>query len=121
MFYSLRGNREATQKTGHLRPDHGGQKERRHQYKCDILVCNWDILRIRAKETHENLILLNSYLDDVRAEILNAHKKLHSARNLVTAKEIKLMYLGEAELCMSLMDVVITTIPIGDNPLSREP
>lgn len=74
--------------------------------KRDILVCDWDILRIRARETHENLILLNSYLDDVRAEILNAHKQLHSERKLITAKAIKLRYLGEDELRMGLMDVV---------------
>ena len=74
--------------------------------KRDIPVCDWDVLRIRAKETHNNLILLNSYLDDVRAEILNAQKQLHSERKLITAKAIKLRYLGEDEQRMSLMGLV---------------
>ncbi|MCP4974924.1 MAG: hypothetical protein GY931_02065 [Maribacter sp.] len=57
--------------------------------KRDISVCNWDIFRCRAKETDHNLILLNTYLDDVYAEVLNAHKQLHSERKLITAKAIK--------------------------------
>ncbi|TMM51995.1 site-specific integrase [Maribacter algarum] len=74
--------------------------------KRDIAVCNWDIFRCRAKETSENLILLNSYLDDVHAEVLNAHKQLHSERKLITAKAIKLRYLGEDEDRMTLMKAV---------------
>lgn len=74
--------------------------------KRDIAVCNWDIFRCRAKEHSENLILLNSYLDDVKAEILNAHKQLHSERKIITAKAIKLRYVGEDEERMSLMQLV---------------
>ena len=74
--------------------------------KRDIAVCNWDIFRCRAKETSENLILLNSYLDDVYAEVFNAHKQLHSERKLITAKGIKLRYFGEDEERMSLMQAV---------------
>ncbi|MFD2588333.1 site-specific integrase [Croceitalea marina] len=74
--------------------------------KRDISVCNWDIFRCRAKETSENLILLNTYLDDVHSEVLNAHKQLHSERKLITAKAIKLRYFGEDEERMSLMKAV---------------
>jgi hypothetical protein len=74
--------------------------------KRDISVCNWDIFRCRAKETDQNLILLNTYLDDVYAEVLNAHKQLHSERKLITAKAIKLMYFGEDEERMTLMKAV---------------
>ncbi len=74
--------------------------------KRDISVCNWDIFRCRAKETDQNLILLNTYLDDVYAEVLNAHKGLHSERKLITAKAIKLRYFGEDELRMTLMKAV---------------
>ncbi len=74
--------------------------------KRDISVCNWDIFRCRAKETNQNLILLNTYLDDVYAEVLNAHKGLHSERKLITAKAIKLRYFGEDELRMTLMKAV---------------
>lgn len=74
--------------------------------KRDLSVCNWDIFRCRAKETSENLILLNTYLDDVHAEVLNAHKQLHSERKLITAKAIKLRYFGEDEERMSLMKTV---------------
>ncbi|KAG1649379.1 Cyclic-di-AMP phosphodiesterase PgpH [Nymphon striatum] len=74
--------------------------------KRDIAVCNWDIFRCRAKETDQNLILLNAYLDDVYAEVLNAHKQLHSERKLITAKGIKLRYFGEDEERMSLMKAV---------------
>lgn len=71
-----------------------------------IAVCNWDIFRCRAKETDQNLILLNAYLDDVYAEVLNAHKQLHSERKLITAKGIKLRYFGEDKDRMTLMAAV---------------
>ncbi len=74
--------------------------------KRDIAISNWDIFRCRAKESSENLILLNTYLDDVYAEVLNAHKQLHSERKLITAKAIKLRYLGEDEQKMTLMQAV---------------
>ena len=74
--------------------------------KRDISVCNWDFLRCRAKETSENLILFNSYLDDVYAEVFNAHKQLHSERKLITARAIKLRYFGEDEERMTLMKAV---------------
>ena len=60
----------------------------------------------RAKETDQNLILLNTYLDDVYAEVLNAHKQLHSERKLITAKAIKSRYFGEDEERMTLMKAV---------------
>jgi site-specific recombinase XerD len=74
--------------------------------KRDIAVCNWNIFRCRAKETDQYLILLNTYLDDVYAEVLNAHKQLHSERKLITAKAIKARYLGEDEDHMTLMKAV---------------
>lgn len=74
--------------------------------KRDIAVCNWDRLRCRAKETDQNLILLNTYLNDVYAEVLNAHKQLHSERKLITAKAIKSRYFGEDEERMTLMKAV---------------
>lgn len=74
--------------------------------KRDIAMSNWDIFRCRAKETSQNLILLNTYLDDVHAEVLNAHKQLHSERKLITARAIKLRYLGEDEERMTLMQAV---------------
>ena len=74
--------------------------------KRDIAVCNWDIFRCRAKETDQNLILLNTYLDDVYAEVLNAHKQLHSERKVITAKGIKLRYFGEDEQRITLMKAV---------------
>jgi len=74
--------------------------------KRDIAVCNWDIFRCRAKEIDHNHILLNTYLDDVHAEVLNAHKQLHSERKVITAKGIKLRYFGEDEERMTLMKAV---------------
>jgi tRNA A37 threonylcarbamoyladenosine modification protein TsaB len=75
-------------------------------FKTTFLLCNWDIFRCRAKETNENLILLNTYLDDVYAEVLNAHKQLHSERKVITAKGIKLRYFGEDEQRITLMKAV---------------
>lgn len=74
--------------------------------KRDIAVCNWNIFKCRAKESDQNLVLLNSYLDDVYAEVLNAHKQLHSERKLITARAIKSRYLGEDEDHMTLMKAV---------------
>ncbi len=74
--------------------------------KRDIAVCNWNIFRCRAKEIDHNLILLNTYLDDVYGEVLNAHKQLHSERKLITAKAIKSRYFGEDEERMTLMKAV---------------
>ena len=74
--------------------------------KRDIAVCNWDIFRCRAKEIDHNHVLLNTYLDDVHAEVLNAHKQLHSERKVLTAKAIKLRYFGEEEDRMTRMKAV---------------
>jgi len=56
-----------------------------------------------------NHILLNTYLDDVHAEVLNAHKQLHSERKVITAKGIKLRYFEEDE---ERMTFTITEISI---------
>lgn len=82
------------------------KKRAEFSIKRDISVCNWNIFKCRAKETDQNLILLNTYLDDVYAEVLNAHKQLHSERKLITAKAIKSRYLGEDEEHMTLMKAV---------------
>jgi len=82
------------------------KKRAEFSIKRDIAVCNWNIFRCRAKETDQNLILLNTYLDDVYGEVLNAHKQLHSERKLITAKAIKLRYFGEDEERITLMDAV---------------
>lgn len=82
------------------------KKRAEFSIKRDIAVCNWNIFRCRAKETDQNLILLNTYLDDVYAEVLNAHKQLHSERKLITAKAIKSRYFGEDEERMTLMKAV---------------
>jgi len=74
--------------------------------KGDIAVCNWDIFRCRAKETDQSLILLNTYLDDVYAEVLNGQKQLHSERKIITTKAIKLRCFGEDEERMTLMKAV---------------
>ncbi|MCJ7467561.1 MAG: site-specific integrase [Maribacter sp.] len=79
------------------------KKRAEFSIKRDIAVCNWNIFRCRAKEADQNLILLNTYLDDVYAEVLNAHKQLHSERKLITAKAIKSRYFGEDEERMTLM------------------
>ncbi len=82
------------------------KKRAEFSIKRDIAVCNWNIFRCRAKETDQNLILLNTYLDDVYGEVLNAHKQLHSERKLITAKAIKLRYFGEDEERITLMNAV---------------
>jgi len=74
--------------------------------KRDVDVKDWDILRVKAKETSDQLITLNSYMDDVKAEVLNAHKELHAERKVITAKAIKLRYMGEDEERMTLLELV---------------
>ncbi|WP_290493552.1 site-specific integrase, partial [Leeuwenhoekiella sp. UBA4164] len=74
--------------------------------KHDVDVKDWDAMRLRANETSENLIALNAYMDDVKAEVLNAHKELHAERKVITAKAIKLRYMGEDEERMTLLELV---------------
>ena len=65
--------------------------------KRDIPVCNWDVLRGRAKGNAPNIERLNGYLEQVYGEIFNSYKQLHLERKLITANAIKLRYLGEDE------------------------
>jgi len=66
------------------------KKRSEKSIKRDINVIDWDILRVKAKETSDQFITLNYYIVDVKAEVLNAHKELHAERKVNTAKAIKL-------------------------------
>lgn len=88
------------------------KKRAEFSLKRDIAVGNWNIFRCRTRETEQNLILLNTYLDDVHAEVLNAHKQLHSERKLSTARAIKLRYFGEDEERIALMKAMNLRLPL---------
>ena len=75
--------------------------------KRDVPVCNWDVLRGRVKGNTPNIERLNGYLEQVYAEIFNAHKQLHLERKLITANAIKLRYLGEDEQHKTLIELVV--------------
>lgn len=63
--------------------------------KRSIPVKDWDPYRCRAKPLNHTLKLLNSYLDEVYGQILDAHKQLVQELKYITAQAIKARYLGE--------------------------
>jgi len=57
-------------------------------------VKEWDSSKGRLKVTTPRIKKLNSYLDHVYSQLLDAHKKFLDKDNLITAAKIKASYLG---------------------------
>ena len=66
----------------------------------------WDVSKGRVTGTTQKAGLLNSYLDEVYVQILEAHKQLLSEGKMITAQAIKARYLGQDEQHKTLKELV---------------
>lgn len=66
----------------------------------------WDASRGRVTGTTQKARLLNSYLDEVYIQILEAHKQLISEGKMITAQAVKACYLGQDEQHKTLLELV---------------
>ncbi len=66
----------------------------------------WDVSRGRVTGTTHKARLLNSYLDEVYVQILEAHKQLLSEGKMITAQAVKARYLGQDEQHKTLKELV---------------
>ncbi len=73
--------------------------------KRKVNVNLWDAKRQRLKGTKSFSKALNSYLEDVKADIFNLYRDLLRKENNVTAQMIKSYYLGEHKEQHSLVDI----------------
>jgi integrase len=74
--------------------------------KRDIHASLWDSKKGRVRGTLKEAIQLNSYLEQVQAELFNAYKQLHLEGKIITSEAIKKRYLGEDEGYKTLMELV---------------
>ena len=74
--------------------------------KRTISVTHWDNKTKRVKPRIPGAKMLNSYLDDVYANLLDCHKQLTSEHKLITANNIKARFLGEDEQHKTLLELM---------------
>ncbi|GAB5471916.1 MAG: site-specific integrase [Maribacter sp.] len=66
----------------------------------------WDVSKGRVIGTTSKARLLNSYLDEVYVQILDAHKQLLREGKVITAQAVKARFLGQDELHKTLKELV---------------
>lgn len=66
----------------------------------------WDVTKGRVIGTTQKARLLNSYLDEVYVQIMEAHKQLLSEGKMVTSQAVKARYLGQDGQHKTLMELV---------------
>jgi len=66
----------------------------------------WDVSKGRVIGTSQKTRLLNSYLDEVYTQIMEAYKQLLREGKVITAQAIKARYLGQDEDQKTLMELV---------------
>jgi len=66
----------------------------------------WDVSKGRVTGTTQKARLLNSYLDEVYVQIMEAHKQLLSEGKIITAQAVKARYLGQDEQHKTLKELV---------------
>ena len=74
--------------------------------KRSIPVYEWDHSRGRPKPLNHSLRLLNTYLDEVYTQILEAHKELVQERKCISAQAIKARFLGQDEGGKTLRELI---------------
>ena len=66
----------------------------------------WDVSKGRVIGTTQKARMLNSYLDEVYVQIMEAHKQLLQEGKLITAQAIKARYLGQDDQHKTLKELV---------------
>ncbi len=66
----------------------------------------WDVSKGRVIGTTSKARLLNSYLDEVYVQILDAHKQLLREGKVITAQAVKARFLGQDEQHKTLKELV---------------
>ncbi|WP_088341729.1 site-specific integrase [Robiginitalea sediminis] len=66
----------------------------------------WDPNRQRAKGNSQAARVVNHYLDQAHAKLIQCYNSLDQKNELITAKIIKAMYLGEFETRKTLQDLI---------------
>ncbi len=74
--------------------------------KMDIETDSWNEAKGMAKGTRQELKSLNSYLEQVRARLVECYQQLHVKKQPITADAIKNLYMGVEEKQYSLLDLV---------------
>ena len=66
----------------------------------------WDVSKGRVIGTTSKVKLLNSYLDEVYVQILDAHKQLLREGKVITAQAVKARFLGQDEQHKTIKELV---------------
>tara|TARA_R110002049_G_scaffold303902_1_gene498592 strand:+ start:269 stop:1513 length:1245 start_codon:yes stop_codon:yes gene_type:complete len=66
----------------------------------------WDVSKGRVIGTSQKARLLNSYLDEVYVQIMEAHRQLLQEGKVITAQAVKARFLGQDEQHKTLMELV---------------
>ena len=74
--------------------------------KTKIASDLWDPKRQKARGNSQASRTLNQYLDQVHAKLVQCYQTLNHKNELVTAKVIKAMYLGEFETQRTLQELI---------------
>lgn len=82
------------------------QKRTNISLKRKIDINSWDKNKSRAKGNSQQARLLNQYLDQVKAKLVQTHQILSNQNKLITAQLIKAAYLGEDETHKSLKEII---------------
>lgn len=73
-------------------------------HKADL--CTWDPKRQRAKGNSEASRVLNYYLDEIHAQLVQSYQTLKFKEQLITASLLKAIYLGEGEESKTLKELI---------------
>lgn len=74
--------------------------------KRTTLEAHWCPVSGRSRARHPGARCLNEYLDDVYARLMDCHKQLHRANELITAQTIKRRYLGVDKKVSTLFELL---------------
>jgi len=74
--------------------------------KLQVDIGLWDSNRQRAKGNSAASRLLNSYLDQVHAKLVEVYQNLKYKEQLITAELVKANYLGEGENSKTLQEIL---------------
>ncbi|MDC6367551.1 MULTISPECIES: site-specific integrase [Flavobacteriaceae] len=74
--------------------------------KRNVAVNEWDEIRGRVIGFSQKARLLNSYLDEVYVQIMDAHKQLLGEGKVITAQAIKARFLGQDDHHKTLKELI---------------